>query len=51
MFCRHIQFLLCKKDALKNTDFSRLKFQLKRKKLIQHVCKDFPSFSQQGNGK
>ena len=39
------QFLFCKKDTFQNTDFSRLKRQLKRKKLTQHVCKDFPSFS------
>ena len=43
--CMCNQFLFCKKDTFQNTDFSRLKRQLKRKKLTQHVCKDFPSFS------
>ena len=38
------QFLFCKKDTFHNTDFSRLKCQLKRKKLTQCVCKDFSSF-------
>ena len=36
--------VLQKKDAFQNTDFSRFKYQFKRKKLSQHVCKDFPSF-------
>ena len=48
--CMRNQFLFCKKDTFQNTDFSRLKRQLKRKKLAQHVCKDFPSFSRRGNG-
>ena len=44
------QFLFCKKDVFQNTDCSRLKCQLKQKKLTQCVCKDFPSFSRRGNG-
>ena len=42
--CRRISSCFAKKDALQNTDFSQFKYQLKRKKLSQHVCKDFPSF-------
>ena len=30
--CTRIQFLFCKNDAFQNTDFSHLKYQLKRKK-------------------
>ena len=30
--CTRYQLLFCKKDALQNTDFPRLKCQLKRKK-------------------
>ena len=48
--CMRNQFLFCKKDTFQNMHFSRLKRQLKRKKLTQHVCKDFPSFSRRGNG-
>ena len=47
-FCTHNQFLFFEKDALKNMDFSCLKCQ--QKKLTQHVCKDFSSFSRQGKG-
>ena len=40
------QSLFCKKDAFRNTGFSRLKCQLKqKKKLTQHVSKDFSSFN------
>ena len=42
--CRRISSCFAKKDAFQNTDFSRLRYQFKRKKLSQHVCKDFPSF-------
>ena len=42
--CRRISSCFAKKDAFQNTDFSRFKYQFKRKKLSQHVCKDFPSF-------
>ena len=31
--CMHNQFLFCKKEALQNVDFSRLKCQLNRKKI------------------
>ena len=31
--CTRNQFLFCKKDAIQNTDFSRLNCQLKRKKI------------------
>ena len=40
----------CKKDAFQSTGFARLKCQLKRKKLTQHVSKDFSSFNRRGNG-
>ena len=47
---RNQSALFCRKDALQNTGFSRLKCQLKRKKLTLHVSKNFPSFSRRGNG-
>ena len=52
--CSSNQLLFFKKDAFQNTDFSCLhvKCQLKqkkKKKLTQHVCKDFPSCSRQVN--
>ena len=37
--CTRNQFLFCKKVASQNVDFFRLKCQLTRKKLAQHVCK------------
>ena len=49
--CMRNQLLFCKKDAFQNTDFSRFKCQPKRKKkLTQHICKDFPCFPPRGNG-
>ena len=41
---------ICKKDTFQNMDVSRLNCPLKRKKLTEQVCKDFPSFSRRGNG-
>ena len=46
MSCTRNHFLFCcNKDAFQNWDFSRSKCQPQQKKLTQHVCKDFPSFS------
>ena len=45
-----ISSCFAKKDAFHNTDFSRLKCHLKRKKLTLCVCKDCPSFSRRGSG-
>ena len=47
---RIISSCFAKKTLCKTWIFSRLKRQLKRKKLTQHDCKDFPSFSRRGNG-
>ena len=48
--CTRNQFRILLKDAFQNTAFSRLKCQLKRKKLTWLVCKDFPSFNRRWNG-
>ena len=41
ILARVITSCFCKKYAFQILNFSRLKCQLKRKKLTQHVCKDF----------
>ena len=43
--------LFCEKDAFQNTGFSRLKCQLKRKKLTQHVVKIFQVSTDEEMGK
>ena len=41
---RVISSLFCKKEVFQRTDFSRLKCQLKRKKLTKHVLERFCKF-------
>ena len=48
--CKRNQLLFCKKYAFQILNFSRLKCQLKRKKLTQHVCKDFQVSPDEGMG-